>query len=86
MSEEICGDDILLDAIAFSETRHFEDAVDAFKERNHSLFMKHASNQGDGNDCEHVRDSSIVQANYCPKNSFFHQINSLLICLHYSES
>ena len=72
MSEEICGDDILMEAIVFSETRHFEDAVDAFKNRHHSLFRKNASNQEDGNDCEHVSaHTRTVQANYCPYNKIF---------------
>lgn len=72
MSEEICGDDILLEAIAFSETRHFEDSIDAFNERHFSLFRKQASIQGDGNDCEHVSaHTRTMQANHCLYNRTF---------------
>lgn len=55
MSEENCGNDIMVKAIAYSESRGFEDRIYEFKEEHKKAFKDQISNQQIGKGEEQVK-------------------------------
>ena len=54
MAEEICGDDIILRAIEYSESGRFEDQMDRFKDKWSHFFNEQIDNQANGSGDEQV--------------------------------